>query len=378
MPYVGKKATNVVDVSETQSLTVDDNLTTPAINGGQIGGRRNLVTNGAITINQRGDQTGVTSTTYVTDRIQHILGTAGTWSISKSSDAPDGFSNSLKLDCTTANSSLSSDSIYILGQKFEGQDLQHLDYGTSGAKKLTLSFFVKSNKTGTYVVEFFQDGNSRQQSQTYTIDSADTWEKKTITIDGDTSGSLANDNTSELAFYWWVVAGSDYSSGTLNTSWASSTNANRAVGIVNLADSTSNEWYVTGVQLEVGSVATEFEHRSFGEELALCQRYYEKNYPQGTAPASSSTLSKGSFVVHSSATITYRWSQQFKVTKRAAPTSVIYSTTGASGNVRLSNASDLAVTIEDSGDSGFAVYALNRSSTGGEFYWWNWVADAEL
>jgi hypothetical protein len=112
--------------------------------------------------------------------------------------------------------------------------------------------------------------------------------------------------------------------------------------------------------------------------LALCQRYYEKNYPQGTAPASSSTLSKGSFVVHTSATMTYRWSQQFKVTKRAAPTSVIYSTTGASGNVRLNNGSDLAVTIEDSGDSGFAVYALNRSSTGGEFYWWNWVADAEL
>ena len=248
---------------------------------GPIGGRRNLVTNGAITINQRGDQTGVTSTTYVTDRIQHILGTAGTWSISKSSDAPDGFSNSLKLDCTTANSSLSSGSIYILGQKFEGQDLQHLDYGTSGAKKLTLSFFVKSNKTGTYVVEFFQDGNSRQQSQTYTINSADTWEKKTITIDGDTSGSLANDNTSELAFYWWVVAGSDYSSGTLNTSWASSTNANRAVGIVNLADSTSNEWYVTGVQLEVGSVATEFEHRSFGEELQLCKRYYNRTTRSG-------------------------------------------------------------------------------------------------
>ena len=244
-------------------------------------GRRNLVTNGAITINQRGDQTGVTSTTYVTDRIQHIVGTAGTWSISKSSDAPDGFSNSLKLDCTTANASLSSGSIYILGQKFEGQDLQHLDYGTSGAKKLTLSFFVKSNKTGTYVVEFFQDGNSRQQSQTYTIDSADTWEKKTITIDGDTSGSLANDNTSELAFYWWVVAGSDYSSGTLNTSWASSTNANRAVGIVNLADSTSNEWYVTGVQLEVGSVATEFEHRSFGEELALCERYFRTSKASG-------------------------------------------------------------------------------------------------
>ena len=288
---------------------------------GPIGGRSNLVTNGAITINQRGDQTGVTSTTYVTDRIQHILGTAGTWSISKSSDAPDGFSNSLKLDCTTANASLSSGSIYVLGQKFEGQDLQHLDYGTSGAKKLTLSFFVKSNKTGTYVVEFFQDGNSRQQSQTYTIDSADTWEKKTITIDGDTSGSLANDNTSELAFYWWVVAGSDYSSGTLNTSWASSTNANRAVGIVNLADSTSNEWYVTGVQLEVGSVATEFEHRSFGEELALCQRYFSYNCA-GTGKATSTTVIQAQLP-----TI---------VTMRASPSIAVVNGTNAAGDIGIS------------------------------------------
>jgi hypothetical protein len=313
-------------------------------------GRRNLVTNGAVTINQRGDQTGVTSTTYVTDRIQHILGTAGTWSVSKSSDAPDGFSNSLKLDCTTANASLSSGSIYILGQKFEGQDLQHLDYGTSGAKKLTLSFFVKSNKTGTYVVEFFQDGNSRQQSQTYTINSADTWEKKTITIDGDTSGSLANDNTSELAFYWWVVAGSDYSSGTLNTSWASNTNANRAVGIVNLADSTSNEWYVTGVQLEVGSVATEFEHRSFGEELALCQRYYEEYTFPPNFRMMDTTDGYAQIVVH------------YKVEKRASATMT----------TTYSSAPTNAVNIQWTG--GFA----GLDTDGGNHYLQNFTADAEL
>ena len=318
---------------------------------GPIGGRSNLVTNGAITINQRGDQTGVTSTTYVTDRIQHILGTAGTWSISKSSDAPDGFSNSLKLDCTTANASLSSGSIYVLGQKFEGQDLQHLDYGTSGAKKLTLSFFVKSNKTGTYVVEFFQDGNSRQQSQTYTIDSADTWEKKTITIDGDTSGSLANDNTSELAFYWWVVAGSDYSSGTLNTSWASSTNANRAVGIVNLADSTSNEWYVTGVQLEVGTVATEFEHRSFGEELALCQRYFTEGYFRARLGLSNDALAE--FPLY------------FKQSMRATPT---LSATAGLGTLSSISSDSFA---EDGCYLDFSA-SLNNN------YACDWEADAEL
>ena len=377
MPYVGKKATNVVDVSETQSLTVDNNLTTPAINGGQIGGRRNLVTNGAITINQRGDQTGVTSTTYVTDRIQHILGTAGTWSISKSSDAPDGFSNSLKLDCTTANSSLSSGSIYILGQKFEGQDLQHLDYGTSGAKKLTLSFFVKSNKTGTYVVEFFQDGNSRQQSQTYTIDSADTWEKKTITIDGDTSGSLANDNTSELAFYWWVVAGSDYSSGTLNTSWASSTDANRAVGIVNLADSTSNEWYVTGVQLEVGSVATEFEHRSFGEELTLCQRYFQ-DVTLGNRDAYR-MISTGQYTTSTN----YRTVLNFTQAMRATPsvtTSGNFEVSPPGGNLSSiaigrgsSVRADITATSDSSQSAGYAASIRTDNDTSATFF-----LDAEL
>ena len=244
--------------------------------GGLTG--RNMVTNGAMQIRQRSDATGVTSTQYVNDRFQQILGTAGTWSISRSTEAPAGFSNSMKLDCTTARASLSAGSVYLLGQKLEGQNLQHLAYGTSDAKKLTLSFWVRSNKTGTYIIEYAQDGNSRTQSQSYTISSADTWEHKSITIDGDTAagGALANDNSSELAVYWWVVAGSAYSSGTLNTSWSANVNANRAVGQVNLADSTSNEWYITGVQLEVGEQATPFEHEPYGVTLEKAKRYYQR------------------------------------------------------------------------------------------------------
>ena len=244
-------------------------------------GNRNLIINGALQIRQRSDATGVTSTQYVNDRFQQILGTAGTWSISRSTEAPAGFSNSMKLDCTTANASLSAGSIYLLGQKLEGQNLQHLGYGASGAKKLTLSFWVRSNKTGTYIIEFFFFFYTRTQSQSYTIDVAETWEHKSITIDGDTAagGALANDNSDELAVYWYVVAGSDYSSGTLNTSWASKTDANRAVGQVNLADSTSNEWYLTGVQLEVGEQATPFEHRSYADELQRCRRYYQNLFP---------------------------------------------------------------------------------------------------
>jgi len=227
---------------------------------------------------QRGtSSTGQTSAGYKTcDRFNTFISSAGTWTITQSTDAPDGFSNSIKYDCTTASASLASGARMDHQQRFEGQDLQHLAKGTSEAVFLTLSFWVKSNKTGTYIVELFDNDNSRQISQEYSIGASDTWEHKTLTFAGDASGALGNDNGNSFQVNWFLVAGTDLSSGTLNTSWASSTSANRAVGQVNLADDTANEWYLTGVQLEVGTVATPFEHRSFGEELALCQRYYER------------------------------------------------------------------------------------------------------
>ena len=242
---------------------------------GQIGGRRNLIINGAMQVAQRGtSSTGQTSAGYKTcDRFNTFISSAGTWTITQSTDAPDGFSNSIKYDCTTASASLASGARMDHQYRFEGQDLQHLAKGTSEAVSLTLSFWVKSNKTGTYIVELFDNDNSRQISQAYSISASNTWQHKTLTFTGDTSGALGNDNGNSFQVNWFLVAGTNLSSGTLNTSWASSTSANRAVGQVNLADSTDNEWYLTGVQLEVDDTATPFEHRSFGEELALCQRY---------------------------------------------------------------------------------------------------------
>jgi hypothetical protein len=247
----------------------------------QVFGRRNLLINGDMRIAQRATAySGATGTDYYTvDRWQFIASSAGTWTVSQSTTVPtgEGFAYSHKFDCTTADASLGAGDYLLLGQKIEGINLQHLKYGTSSAEKLTLSFWVRSAKTGTYVVEYrnANSGGARTQSQSYTISAADTWEKKTITIDGDTASTFESTTNSELEIYLWLAAGSNFTSGTLNTSWGSDTTANRAVGVVNLADSTSNDWYITGVQLEVGNNATPFEHLSQGESLALCERYLE-------------------------------------------------------------------------------------------------------
>ena len=244
-------------------------------------GVRNLIINGDMRIAQRGTSvSGVTTNGYYTvDRWRATTGTAGTWTHSQDTDVPtgQGFTNSHKLLCTTANSSLSASSNIQYQQKFEGQMLQHLKYGTSSAESLTLSMWLKSNKTGTYVVRLYQAGNARAIHKTFTIDTADTWEKKTLTFEGDTTGVLANDNSSELEVNLWLVAGSNYTSGTQDgDSWVSYTVSNTAVDLtVNLADAVNNYINITGVQLEVGDTATPFEHRPYDMELSRCQRYFQ-------------------------------------------------------------------------------------------------------
>jgi len=168
-----------------------------------------------------------------------------------------------------------------LRTKIEGQNLQHLKFGTSNAESLTVSFWVKSNKTGTYGFRLYEPSNTRQFPKTYTINSANTWEKKTLTFTGDTTGSFTNDNSNQLQVEFYLGAGTNYTSGTVPSNWESQVTANRAVGQVNLADSTSNEWYITGVQLEVGTSASDFEFLPFDVNLRRCQRYYFEINPNG-------------------------------------------------------------------------------------------------
>ena len=247
------------------------------------GGNRNLIINGAMQVAQRATSvTGKTGGGYlVCDRYYVTIYNAGTWSLSQSTDVPtgEGFSNSFKFDCTTADASLASTDDVAFEQRFEGQDLQQLKKGTSNAETTILSFYVKSNKTGTYNINLIDNDNSlRMIAKSYTINSANTWERKEILIEGDTTGALGNDNGFSLLVQWKLATGSAQTSGSLQTSWGTYDATKRAEGQVNLADSTSNEWYITGIQWELGT-ATPFEHRSFGEELELCQRYYFRINP---------------------------------------------------------------------------------------------------
>ena len=238
---------------------------------------KNILINADMNIAQRA--TSAASTTsggyYNIDRWRADVINAGTWTVSQSTTVPagQGFFNSQKWDCTTADGSLASADRVFFEQRIEDQNCVYLKKGTSSALSTTASFWVRSNKTGTYICEIYDSHNSRHINKSYTIDSADTWEKKIITFPGDTTGAFANDNGIGLMIRFWLAAGATYNSGTLATSWQANDAADRAVGQVNLADSTDNEWYVTGVQLEAGDQATDFEHLPFDVQLQRCMRY---------------------------------------------------------------------------------------------------------
>jgi hypothetical protein len=272
-------ATALASNAVTTAKIADSAVTKVKTSGVSSNPFRNIIINGDMSLAQRGTSaTGKTSNGYYTvDRFQAVITSQGTWTHAQSTDVPtgQGFAKSLKIDCTTADASPGASDKLQLRQKIEGQNLQYLKKGTSSAESLTLSFWVRSNKTGTYIAEIFDTDNSRQISQSYTISSADTWEQKELTFAGDTTGALTNDNGDSFECVFWLGAGSNFTSGTLSTTWTSNTDANRAVGQVNLADSTSNEWYITGIQLEAGTSASDFEFLPHEINGFRCCRYYQ-------------------------------------------------------------------------------------------------------
>lgn len=269
-------------MAETRARdTADINTTVdalPTLTEASTVTNRNLLYNGAMQVAQRGTSvTGITGTGYNTaDRYQTILGTMGTWTQTVDNDAPtgSGLSKSLKMLCTTADASPAAGDFHYITQILEGQDLQRVAKGTASAQQLTLSFWVKSNSTGTYIARLYDEGNNRSVSASYAVSASATWEKKSITFPADATGTFANNNAAALYVQFWLGAGSNRTSGTLQTTWGTVADANAAVGQVNLAAATNNYWQVTGVQLEVGAAPTAFEFKSFGQELRECQRYY--------------------------------------------------------------------------------------------------------
>ena len=320
-------------------------------------GRRNLIINGAMQVAQRGTSaTGVTSAggAYLIDRINHNLSSAGTWSFSQDSDAPSGFTKSFKALCTTATGTLGAGGYLVFYQNFEGQDFQQLDYGSSSAKTVTLSFYVKSNKTGTYQVTFrATDGSTeRHIGGTYTVNSSGVWERKTITYVGDTAQAIVNSNARGNTLEWWVVAGTTFTSGSSPTAWQNQVSADRAGGLnVNLGDATNNYWQVTGIQFEVGDTATDFEHRSYAEELSLCSRYYHTSFSGETTIGGSHPASYSGKVFswcdqYGSSPDRVAFNYQWPVQMRDLPTVTMYGNQWTSARMSKYNGGNNEYTID--------------------------------
>ena len=335
---------------------------------------KNLAINGAMKIAQRGDTTGVEYGYGGCDRWRFSGGSAARVTMNQTTGpTAEGFAYCQELDVTTADASLAAGDYNMLSHKWEGYDLQHIQKGTSDAKSLTVSFWVSSPKTGTHIVELYDQANSRQISKAYTVSSADTWENKTVTFAGDTSGTITNDNDARLTLEFWLCAGSTYSSGTLNTSWASITNANRAVGQVNTMDNTSNNFKLTGVQVEIGDTATNFEHRSYGDEIAKCQRYYfqSDNFKVSCAkgPVRGEAYSTTELFAH----------VQYPQPMRAAPTWIVCDNSGNTGAVhKIGNPDVSGVSVDRYGATSGVRITKSTAWTAGDGYMFTYSVDAEL
>ena len=257
-----------------------------AYSGGALG-NRNIIHNGNMAVHQRGGT--ITANGYSLDRWRILSGNLDNlaFEVTQAADAPATFTGStgksLKFQTKTVESALASDEEMRIASLIEAQNCQHLLYGGSSAKKFTVSFWVKSSLTGTFAVMMYMEDGALNIGSTYTISSADTWEHKTVTIVGNTSQAISKDNTIGFYIQWVLFAGSDYTS-TDNTSWASYATGRLGYGHAQngLATTDESTWQLTGVQMEVGEVATEFEHESYGDTLRKCQRYFLKIGPNPT------------------------------------------------------------------------------------------------
>ena len=285
----------------------------------QPSGRKNLVTNGAMQVAQRSaSETGLGAASgyFTLDRYRiSPTATAGRLTMAQVADGPAGFANCLKFTTTTADASIAATEKLFLQQKFEGQDLQQLKKGTSDAESVTVSFYVKGNAAAIYSVELKDADNNRNNTQSFAVTTD--WNRIELTFAGDTTGALDDDNAESLAINIWLHGGSNFTGGTYaSNTWASTTDANRyaVANRTSIFDSTDRTFFITGVQMEIGSQATNFEHRTFGEEFDLCLRYFQKVGGE----ADDNNVSVGAGLWYSTTIVLGHL--QFQKRMRAAPT----------------------------------------------------------
>ena len=330
-----------------------------------------ILVNGNMAISQRATSvTGNTTGGYTTvDRMQMQIGSLGTWTLIQEAQTSGaafeaGFSNAFRIDCTTADASPAAADYLLFNYVLEGQDVQMFKKGTSAAETYTLAFWVKSNKTGTAQVNL-RDDNSRMCSATYTISAGDTWEHKVLNFAADTTGTIDDDNSAGMQLHFWLDAGSDYTGGTAPTAWEAKVATDESANDLALGDSTSNDWAITGIQLEVGEYTSSdlppFRHESYGDNLARCQRYYETQ------------TGFYWFGFQSGTNVTHNSMASCKVEKRATPSgtysgSVVnyYPNTGG-GNDETNNIT--AITIGDKNGSTFVGMQSEAGAPTDAGYW---------
>ena len=352
-----------------------------------------LIINGGMTVAQRGtSHTGHTGSAYTLDRMYVRMSGAGTWTITQDTDVPSGygFGKSLKMDCTSANASLDAGDFIFLNIRFEKQDMQVIKKGTSNAEIVTVAAWVKSPKTGTHVVSLYDANSStnRYCMQTYTISSANTWQKIVVNFPADTGGDvMGTDNTHGMNLQFWFAAGSNFTSGSAATAWENYTAANQAVGQVNCSDSTANNILITGIQMEIGEYNSdtipEFQHESFSDSLQRCQRYYEKSYNATTDPATSTLVGirHGSGVAGQTGTGEIAMGIYFLTPKRTTPTITLYDRLGNSGkcsraDLGTAEHTNSTASAVHTGENAFAV--SSGSGSAGSAMHCHFEAAAEL
>ena len=301
--------------------------------GGLTG--RNLIINGAMQVDQRNSGSSVSAphNTYTLDRLNTYQSGGGAYSVQQqTSVTPAGFGFAAKINVDTIDSSIAAGDYYMLTYNFEGHDTAQLEFGTSSAKTVTLSFYVRSSLTGTFSGAINNNASNRAYTFEYTIDSANTWERKTITVAGDQSGTWPGAvNTRSIKIRWALAMGSTYT----NTagSWAAGDYYGTS-NQVNLMATLNNTFYITGVQLEVGEQATPFEHRSFGDELVRCLRYYYKTPTTNGGLAANEPFP---CVGNMDGTQTGAYIFKFPVPMRAAPTAIEQSGTASDYSIRVTS-----------------------------------------